>query len=145
MSDVPGLWQHHRVGSGSRNSPNPGLSLKEGAIEPWTRPATRMGDERVEAVLSFRKDLDPNSAFVQLSRDEDQQAIIEGKAEWSGVRGFFEWMETKKYKLHVSCVSLEVPRIHCVRIVTGGRLTTRGTRRESWGQDLCLDVCASVD
>jgi Excinuclease ATPase subunit len=38
--------------------------------------------------------------FVQL-RKEDQQAIIEGRGEWSGVRGFFEWMETKKYKLHV--------------------------------------------
>jgi excinuclease ABC subunit A len=38
--------------------------------------------------------------FIQLSR-EDQQAIIEGRGDWAGVRGFFEWMETKKYKLHV--------------------------------------------
>ena len=38
--------------------------------------------------------------FNQLSRS-DQQAIIEGRGDWSGVRGFFDWMETKKYKLHV--------------------------------------------
>src|SRR4029450_11991411 len=41
-----------------------------------------------------------NVPFVKLSR-ADQQAIIEGRGEWSGVRGFFEWLETKKYKLHV--------------------------------------------
>src|SRR5947207_15496822 len=38
--------------------------------------------------------------FAQLSRAE-QRAIIEGRKDWGGVRGFFEWMETKKYKLHV--------------------------------------------
>src|SRR5687767_6113370 len=31
----------------------------------------------------------------------DQQAIIEGRGDFGGVRGFFDWMETKKYKLHV--------------------------------------------
>ena len=38
--------------------------------------------------------------FNQLSRS-DQQAIVEGRRDWGGVRGFFDWMETKKYKLHV--------------------------------------------
>ena len=38
--------------------------------------------------------------FAQLSRSE-QQAIIEGSDDWGGVRGFFDWLETKKYKLHV--------------------------------------------
>ena len=38
--------------------------------------------------------------FSQLSKAE-QRAIIEGKGDWAGVRGFFAWLETKKYKLHV--------------------------------------------
>jgi excinuclease ABC subunit A len=38
--------------------------------------------------------------FNQLSR-ADQQAIVEGRGDFGGVRGFFDWMETKKYKLHV--------------------------------------------
>src|SRR5947207_9670305 len=38
--------------------------------------------------------------FAQLSRAE-QRAIIEGRKDWGGVRGFFDWLETKKYKLHV--------------------------------------------
>src|SRR6185312_14127789 len=41
-----------------------------------------------------------NVPFNQLSRS-DQQAIIEGRGDCAGVRGFFDWMETKKYKLHV--------------------------------------------
>src|SRR5207237_8046205 len=27
--------------------------------------------------------------------------INNGKGEWRGVRGFFDWLDTKKYKLHV--------------------------------------------
>src|SRR6184192_1496436 len=38
--------------------------------------------------------------FNGLTRQQ-RNAIINGKGEWSGVRGFFEWLDTKKYKLHV--------------------------------------------
>ncbi|MCV5831399.1 hypothetical protein OFN28_32565, partial [Escherichia coli] len=38
--------------------------------------------------------------FNELTRAQ-QRSIIEGKGKWGGVRGFFAWLETKKYKLHV--------------------------------------------
>lgn len=38
--------------------------------------------------------------FADLSPAE-RNAILEGKGKWKGVRGFFNWLETKKYKLHV--------------------------------------------
>jgi excinuclease ABC subunit A len=41
-----------------------------------------------------------NQPFNQLARQQ-RNAIINGKGEWSGVRGFFDWLDTKKYKLHV--------------------------------------------
>src|SRR5437667_2571743 len=41
-----------------------------------------------------------NTPFNQLTRPQ-QRAIVNGKGEWSGVRGFFDWLDTKKYKLHV--------------------------------------------
>ena len=37
---------------------------------------------------------------TQLTRQQ-QRAIINGKGDWGGVRGFFDWLDTKKYKLHV--------------------------------------------
>ncbi|HEY8227104.1 MAG TPA: excinuclease ABC subunit UvrA [Pyrinomonadaceae bacterium] len=79
--------------------PNPGLSLKEGAIEPWTKPQHEWAMTELKQFCRSEK-IPMNVPFVQLSRS-DQEAIIEGRGDWSGVRGFFEWMETKKYKLHV--------------------------------------------
>jgi excinuclease ABC subunit A len=79
--------------------PNPGLSLKDGAIEPWTKPQHEWAMTELKQFCRSQK-IPMNVPFIQLARS-DQEAIIEGRGEWSGVRGFFEWMETKKYKLHV--------------------------------------------
>ncbi len=79
--------------------PNPGLPLKEGAIEPWTKPQHEWALTELRQFCRSEK-IPMNVPFNQLSR-ADQRAVVEGKNSWSGVRGFFEWMETKKYKLHV--------------------------------------------
>jgi excinuclease ABC subunit A len=79
--------------------PNPGLTLTEGAIEPWTKPQYEWAKDELRQFSKSEK-ISLNVSFNQLSRAE-QRAIIEGKKEWGGVRGFFDWLETKKYKLHV--------------------------------------------
>jgi excinuclease ABC subunit A len=79
--------------------PNPGLSLKEGAIEPWTKPQHEWALDELKQFCKSEK-ISLTVPFAQLSR-ADQQAIIEGRKGWGGVRGFFDWLETKKYKLHV--------------------------------------------
>src|SRR6266480_3118202 len=38
--------------------------------------------------------------FSQLTR-EQQKTIVQGRNGFDGVKGFFDWLETKKYKLHV--------------------------------------------
>ena len=79
--------------------PNPGLSLKEGAIEPWTKPQHEWALDELKQFCKSEK-ISLTVPFAQLSRAE-QRAIVEGKKDWGGVRGFFDWLETKKYKLHV--------------------------------------------
>ena len=79
--------------------PNPGLSLKDGAIEPWTKPQHEWAMDELCQFCKTEK-ISLTVAFNQLSRAE-QRAVIEGKGDWAGVRGFFDWLETKKYKLHV--------------------------------------------
>ena len=79
--------------------PNPGLTLKEGAIEPWTKPQHEWAMAELKQFCRSEK-ISMTVPFNQLSR-ADQQAIIEGRGDFGGVRGFFDWMETKKYKLHV--------------------------------------------
>jgi excinuclease ABC subunit A len=79
--------------------PNPQLSLADGAIEPWTKPQYEWA--RTELRRFARQEKIPlDVPFQELTRQQ-QRAVIDGKSGWSGVRGFFEWLETKKYKLHV--------------------------------------------
>jgi excinuclease ABC subunit A len=79
--------------------PNPGLSLKEGAIEPFTRPQHEWAMDELRQFCKSEK-ISLTVPFNELTRSE-QRAVVNGKGEWSGVRGFFDWLETKKYKLHV--------------------------------------------
>src|SRR5256714_10657388 len=79
--------------------PNPGLTLSEGAIEPWTKPQFDWARTELKRFCKSER-IPMDVPFNQLSK-ADQRAIIEGRGSWSGVRGFFAWLETKKYKLHV--------------------------------------------
>jgi len=79
--------------------PNPGLSLSEGAIEPWTKPQYEWAQAELKRFCRAER-IPMNVAFNELTRQQ-RNAVINGKGEWHGVRGFFEWLDTKKYKLHV--------------------------------------------
>ncbi len=79
--------------------PNPGLTLAEGAIEPWTKPQYEWVVKELRRFCKSER-IPTNIAFNQLTRQQ-RNAIINGKGDWEGVRGFFDWLETKKYKLHV--------------------------------------------
>ena len=79
--------------------PNPGLTLSEGAIEPWTKPQYEWAQDELRQFCKAEK-IPLNVAFNQLPKSQ-QRAVINGKSDWSGVRGFFDWLDTKKYKLHV--------------------------------------------
>ncbi len=79
--------------------PNPGLSLSEGAIEPWTKPQYEWTQKELKQFCKSER-IPMNVPFNQLSKPQ-QRAVINGKGDWEGVRGFFDWLETKKYKLHV--------------------------------------------
>ena len=79
--------------------PNPLLSLEDGAIAPFTRPQYDWAQK--ELMRYARSEGVPTDVpFVDLT--ETQKADVnEGRGKWRGVRGFFKWLETKKYKLHV--------------------------------------------
>jgi excinuclease ABC subunit A len=79
--------------------PNPALSLAEGAIEPWTKPQYEWA--RTELRRFARQEKIPFDVPFQELTKPQQRAVIDGRSGFSGVRGFFEWLETKKYKLHV--------------------------------------------
>ncbi len=79
--------------------PNRELSLKDGAIEPFTKPAW---EDWRDALLAFakREGIPADAPFANLTA-EQQRALIEGRTGFKGVTGFFDYLETKKYKLHI--------------------------------------------
>src|ERR671915_2083606 len=79
--------------------PNPQLSLSEGAVEPWTKPQHEWA--RTELRRFCKQEKIPFDVPFQELTKQQQRAVIDGRSGFSGVRGFFEWLETKKYKLHV--------------------------------------------
>jgi excinuclease ABC subunit A len=119
--------------------PNPGLTLNQGVIEPWTKPQFEWA--RTEMRRFCKQDrISLDTPFIELSRAE-QRAIIEGKGNWSGVRGFFEWLETKKYKLHVRVFLSKYRGYTLCPDCQGGRLRQEARDVRVGGRTL-PEVCA---
>ncbi len=81
--------------------PNPSLTLREGAVAPWNTPSARPAyDELLQCASKMNVRLD-----VPYSRlnEAERQKIIDGvpAVGFGGLKGFFEYLERKKYKMHV--------------------------------------------
>jgi excinuclease ABC subunit A len=79
--------------------PDKGLSLNDGAIDPWNRPKYRgwFTDMKKQAAsLGIPMD----KPWREMT-DEAREIVLRGKGSFEGVYGFFAQMERKKYKLHV--------------------------------------------
>jgi excinuclease ABC subunit A len=72
--------------------PDPGLTLAEGAVEPWTKPAYLWYPAHLSK--SARAKLRWNVPYCDLTRDE--QALVHDH-----ILKFFAEVEAKKYKVHV--------------------------------------------
>ena len=75
-------------------------SLRQGAVEPWTKPhyKTQLADLK-RAAKKF--DIPLDVPWQDLT-PEHKRLVIEGDGlEFDGIRGFFRWLERKKYKVHV--------------------------------------------
>jgi excinuclease ABC subunit A len=81
--------------------PDRGKSINEGVVQPWTKPRYRPLWQDLKKFARARG-IPLDVPFRQLT-SEQRDLIIEGDrdAGYSGVNGFFAWLERKKYKLHV--------------------------------------------
>jgi excinuclease ABC subunit A len=79
--------------------PDASKSIAQNAIEPWSKPHYRaqLADlKRASKKAKLRLDV----PWKDLT-DSEKQFVIEGGEGFDGVRGFFRWLERKKYKVHV--------------------------------------------
>jgi len=81
--------------------PDPSKSLDDGAVEPWTKPRYRVLFQEAKKWARSR-DIPTNVAWRHLTA-EQRRLVLEGDPanDFAGVKGFFSYLERKKYKLHV--------------------------------------------
>ncbi|MHB1034297.1 MAG: excinuclease ABC subunit UvrA [Pirellulales bacterium] len=81
--------------------PDPGKTIREGAIAPWNTPAYSHELEELLALAGAYR-LPVDVPFSQLG-DEHRRLIVEGvpEREFGGLTGFFAWLERRKYKMHI--------------------------------------------
>ncbi|HXA18521.1 MAG TPA: excinuclease ABC subunit UvrA [Thermoanaerobaculia bacterium] len=79
--------------------PNRALRLDEMPIAPWNSAGYEdCYDDLRKAAAKYRLPLDV--PIKDLSA-EQWELLYNGRSKWYGIKGFFEWLETKKYKIHV--------------------------------------------
>jgi excinuclease ABC subunit A len=79
--------------------PDPSLTLADRPVAPWNTPAYESAYRdlfRACRRYSVRTDLP-----VERLSAHEREVLLEGRGEFYGVRGFFDWLETKRYKIHV--------------------------------------------
>ncbi|HLG57637.1 MAG TPA: excinuclease ABC subunit UvrA [Vicinamibacterales bacterium] len=79
--------------------PDSSKSITQGAIEPWSKPHYRAQlaeMKRAAKKTTLRLDV----PWCDLS-EEERRFVVEGDGDFEGIRGFFRWLEKKKYKVHV--------------------------------------------
>jgi excinuclease ABC subunit A len=79
--------------------PDKNKTLAEGAVEPWTKPRYRMLYNEMKRAARA-KGIPLDVPYYRLA-SEERRWLIEGDEDFAGIRGFFDYLERKKYKLHV--------------------------------------------
>src|SRR6185369_13922949 len=79
--------------------PDRALSLGAGAVEPWTHPSGKWY-QRELVKAARRAGIDLNVPWEQLGEHE-RRVVYEGDGKFPGINGFFEEIESYRYKLHV--------------------------------------------
>ncbi|MGB2938453.1 MAG: excinuclease ABC subunit UvrA [Phycisphaerae bacterium] len=79
--------------------PDPRKSIDRGAVTCWQTPAYKHLHHECRRACR-RAGIRTDVPYVDLS-EASKRFVWEGDGDWPGVRGFFEWLETKRYKVHV--------------------------------------------
>jgi excinuclease ABC subunit A len=110
--------------------PNPLLSLRQGAVMPWRTPAYREMQDwmlkcarraRVRTSITLR-DMTAEEYAWLLDGEPGQGGQRTWDERWPGIRGFFRWLERKRYKTHVRILLAKYRRFVCCPRCNGAKL-----------------------
>lgn len=79
--------------------PDPEKSLNQGCIAPFAMPSAQYDRRQLKAFCKKAK-IDMDAPWKSLT-DRQRKLIWDGTDSFYGVKGLFEYLETKKYKMHI--------------------------------------------
>ncbi len=118
--------------------PDKSRSLADGAIDPWNKPKYRPLFHDLKRFARL-KNIPLDVPWSDLHRDE-QQLVLDGEGRFPGVRGFFAYLERKKYKLHVRVFLSRYRGYATCPACRGERLRAEARLVRIHGRNIC-EVC----
>jgi excinuclease ABC subunit A len=119
--------------------PDPTKSLGEGAIDPWNKPKYRPLFTEMKR-FAKQADIPLDVPWAELD-DAQRELIQEGDGKFLGVRGFFQYLERKKYKLHIRVFLSRYRGYSTCPECRGTRLRLEARQVKIDGKNIC-EVCA---
>ena len=119
--------------------PDPMKSLGEGAIDPWNKPKYRPVFTDMKR-FAKQNDIPLDVPWGELGVDQ-QELIQNGDGKFLGIRGFFQYLERKKYKLHIRVFLSRYRGYSTCPECRGTRLRLEARQVKIDGKNIC-DVCA---
>jgi excinuclease ABC subunit A len=123
--------------------PDPGKTLNEGAIEPWTKPKYKPLFTELKR-FAKQAEIPLDVPWVDLD-PEHQRMITEGEGRFSGIRGFFNHLERKKYKLHVRVFLSRYRGYSVCSTCEGARLRLEARQVKINDKNICEVCCMTVE
>ncbi|MBX3183314.1 MAG: excinuclease ABC subunit UvrA [Polyangiaceae bacterium] len=120
--------------------PNPHLSLSKGAIRPWAKGKSTTWERRMLRQFCERVGVRLDVAWDQL-RESERAQVLDGEGAFTstkfpGVRGWFRWLETRTYKMHVRVFLSRYRSYDVCGACQGQRLNERALRYRVGGMSL---------
>ena len=109
--------------------PDDGKSLRAGAIKPWQTQSYSECQQDLEK-FARKRGIPLDTPWRELA-SEHRRWVIEGEGPWSkgvwyGAKRFFDWLETKSYKMHVRVLLSRYRAYTPCETCGGARLKTQG-------------------
>ncbi len=124
--------------------PDPGRSLAQGAIKPFGGADQNRFEYHDLADFCRRKRIPLNRPFASLEPDQ-RQAIIDGDSGYYGIRGYFNWLEARTYKMHVRVYLSRYRSYDLCRSCGGTRFKPEALRYRIEGRTIADLYALNVD
>jgi len=123
--------------------PDKSKSLNEGAIDPWTKPKYRTLFAELKR-FAKQAGIPLDVPWAELE-PELRRMVVEGEGKFLGIRGFFNHLERKKYKLHVRVFLSRYRGYSTCSACGGARLRVEAQQVKINGKNICQITSMTVE